>query len=568
MSFLSRIKSKVYSSKYLLFFFVILLLINLINAVHNSFPDEFDNILGGFYINQGLIPYKDFFSHHGLVSYYFASIITIITKQSFIYFRLLYSVLTFIYFISLYKIFRKYLDKELALVFLIFLSILGIASTYFWGQMLLADNLSAFLILPAYILLIAKLISKSKISLVDIAIVAIFSCLTFFTSITFTYLVIFINFVLLTAYLAQNKNKLSPSGIIKMIIILGAPYIFMLSYFVVSGSLSEFYQQNISYNKNTYIYNYPRPEGSTRFNPARYAIVIGYNFYNNYRSLLVQAKDFNLSYPFNITLALVNTILILYLIVTRRYLAAFFILTMLIFSNARSNPLNSKETDFQSAVYITLSLFNLPLIVNILVKELNRNQVYPLKLIYSFAVLLLGSYSFFFVLFIGHKFLDKAYGKFMGFEPMIYDRPFIAPLINKLTDKNDFVWIGPLGFEELLYIDAKQPSKYHWFLRAHSETETIKKELIEDLQRNKPKIVVYKQDFSAFGNNPNSLNTMLMNFLKENYFQIGENSTPSIPYKTSFKEGNYIMAEDFYFNKENEGDLINKLKEFNVIQSE
>lgn len=566
MSFLYRIKSRINSNKYLICFFVVLLFINLINTVHNSFPDEFDNILGGYYINKGLLPYRDFFSHHGLVSYFIASLITIITKQSFVFFRLIYSAVILFYFICLYKFIIKRLGKEISLLYLIFIFILGLSSTYFWGHMLLADNISAYLILPVYILLLIKIIGKLKLSFFDMLIIAFFTALAFFTSITYSYIILFINLLVLFIFYVQHKNMFLSLNTIKLFSILSAPYILFFTYFAVSGSLAQFYQQNIAYNKNIYIYNYPRPEGSTRFNPVRYAIVIGYNFFNNSRSLLVQVKDFNFSYPFNITLALVNSILLLYLLVTKRFLAAVYVLTILVFSNARSNPLNSKETDFQSAVYITLSLFNLPFIFYTLVKELKKNQEYIHKLIYSFMILLLSSYSFFFSLFIFNKFLDKAFGKFMGMDPMIYDRPVIAPIINKLTNNNDYVWIGPHEFEELLYLNEKQPSKYHWFLRAHSQTENIKREFMENMQRNEPKIVVYKRDFSAYGSEGQSMNSLLINFLAEKYFQISEKPSVSMPYKTNFKEGNFSMATDFYFIKDQQQELINKLLQLNLIQ--
>ena len=54
--------------------FIILFCLFLINSVHTSYPDEFENILGGFYINQGRLPYIGFFTHHGPFTYFFASI--------------------------------------------------------------------------------------------------------------------------------------------------------------------------------------------------------------------------------------------------------------------------------------------------------------------------------------------------------------------------------------------------------------------------------------------------------------------------------------------------------------
>lgn len=56
-----------------------LLLLNFSNILHESFTDEYDNLLGGSIINNGGLLYKDFFSNHGPAAYYLAAGIELIS---------------------------------------------------------------------------------------------------------------------------------------------------------------------------------------------------------------------------------------------------------------------------------------------------------------------------------------------------------------------------------------------------------------------------------------------------------------------------------------------------------
>src|SRR3990167_6222799 len=91
---------------YAIFAFIVIWLILLLNSLHESYPDEFDNILGGWLILKGSLPYTGFFSHHGALSYYFASIITLLGGQSFVHFRLLTSFFFLGVFAFTYWIFK------------------------------------------------------------------------------------------------------------------------------------------------------------------------------------------------------------------------------------------------------------------------------------------------------------------------------------------------------------------------------------------------------------------------------------------------------------------------------
>lgn len=51
-------------NKFLTLALSISLVLFLVSAFHEDYPDEYDSILGGKYILEGRIPYKDWFQHH------------------------------------------------------------------------------------------------------------------------------------------------------------------------------------------------------------------------------------------------------------------------------------------------------------------------------------------------------------------------------------------------------------------------------------------------------------------------------------------------------------------------
>jgi len=134
--------------------FLIIALIFFINTFHEEYPDEYDSLVGGKYILEGKIPYRDWFQHHQPGAYLLAAFILPFSGQSFVKFRVLLAFVFFLINLAGYILIKKRCKNFQLHFYLIFLLFLSISATYFWGQMLLADTLSAYLLIPAYILLL------------------------------------------------------------------------------------------------------------------------------------------------------------------------------------------------------------------------------------------------------------------------------------------------------------------------------------------------------------------------------------------------------------------------------
>lgn len=556
---------KIWKNRLYIGFFLLILWIFWTNTFYTRFPDEFDNIVGGWYIIHGKLPYRDFFSHHNPGAYYIGALITLFSRQSFVLFREIFALLLFGITAGFYWFLRKKFAEKEVRFYLGYIVLVGLAATYFWANMLLSETIVAFLFIPAFALFFLRYWLKQKLTHKDLLFISILTSISLLTSFTFLFAIgIFWFFVFI--YYWQHEKLLSKNTFLAVGIAL-VPYILFLIYLLITGSLSEFIFQSIVYNRDYYIYNFPIVSGQVSTNPVRYAISIFYNTSQQLYAILVQFKDFNFAYPVNLTLALVNFGLIAYLVSKRKYSMGILIYLLMIYFNARAEPLTSKETDFHSTVYGFLSLFNLALFVKLIIPNFNKELLSSKKLFYGILMSLVGVYGMFTVAYFTKAFTEKTYMRFMGQAPGIYDEPVVAPIINKIVSKDDYFWIGPFEFQELLYINGKLPSKYHWFLPANERSEKIKTEIVADLLAHRPKLIVFKEDYRIFGVEAKDFNYPIVNFLREHYIQLHDLEKNGVRYRPKITDlHNFDLEWNFYFDKSRTEEIIDLLLKEQIIE--
>ena len=294
---------KIFLHRYQLLILGVILFTFLVNAFHTQFPDEFDNIFGGFLINQGKLPYTGFFTHHNPGAYYFASLITLFTGRSFVQFRIVFALVLSSFYAFSYFFLKERLKEKSLDHFLVYGLIIGLGSTYWWGQMLLSETLVGYMLVPVFLLIIEKAFSKIPFDLKDLVFISVLTFLSLFVSLTYIYLVPVIIGVSLYLYFKDQK-KVAFRHIVNPAAIFALPYVLFLLYLVISGSYKEFYFASVTYNVKYYIYNFPQVAGTYSRNPIRYAVSIARTNINQLFSLLTQVKNFNFSYPLNISLGI------------------------------------------------------------------------------------------------------------------------------------------------------------------------------------------------------------------------------------------------------------------------
>lgn len=548
-------------------FFLILFSVFFINTFHEKYPDEFDNITGGWFILKGYLPYSGFFTHHGPSAYFISALVTLFSGASFVKFRIIYSIFLFLYFLGTYLYFRKKFPVLNNPFYLLFLSLFGISATYFWGHMILADSLAAIFLAPVFTLLFLLSITNKFIERKDIIFIALLTALAVLSSLTFIYLAFI--FYLYTGWLVfkQNKYRLLKKNILVTIVLLGLPYVIYFLYLLLTGSLDEYYTQGIMFNQKYYIYNYPRADNSTTINPIRFAIHIAYVFFNNFTGLLTQLRDFNLAFPYNVTLALANVAMFIYLLTKKKYLFCLTFLFILIFANVRSNPLDSKETDYQSAVYMLISYVSFSYIIVQLYKELATTVSYNLKVIYTVLFLLLSIYGSFMGFFLLNKFYTKAYTKYMGYRPTIYDRPQVAPLLNTINEATYTTWVGPFEFEEWLYTKNPMPSKYHIILPGMGKSPKMQQELLQEFRIKMPESIWYNRNTSILGSPVSEYADFFEQFLNKEYVTLYQLRESGLEYKpVTAPTQSYDIEKMLYMRKDKVDEFSKKLLDHNYIK--
>jgi hypothetical protein len=429
--------------------------------------------------------------------------------------------------------------------------------------MLLADTLAAYLFIPAYLLLLYKDFYRERFERIDLLLVTLFAFLVWFTSMTYLYALAGI--ILYAMYLYAKSEREHKSSwkkiLIDMGVTVGTPYILWFLFLLLTGSLKDYYFANVVYNQEYYIFNYPRAPGA-HFNPIRYAVIIANDFVNNYLPALWGALQFPIGDPMQVTLAVSDAVFFVVLIMTGRLTFIFPFLLSLIYSCARGNPQQIKETDYWASVYIVFSFINGVFALAALTDILNKaKETVSNRVIAGALLLVLWVYWLFMPANMFLRMEDKYFPKYMGQLPLIYDRPQVAPMVNALVSPNDYAWIGPFDFEELFYLKTKIPSKYHWFLDPAAKSK-IKDEMVADFNRTMPKVVVFRRNYAPWGGESRSFNYFMQDFLDAHYFRIYLLNGTLKDYQYKWKVGNtanFDIDGDFNFLKSDQDALLAKL---------
>lgn len=537
------------------FLFFSLFLLFLLNSLHNSYPDEFDNIIGGRFILQGKLPYVGFFSHHGPLAYFLSSLLALFSGQSFVRFRLLTPLFFLVIAALTYKIISR--DRLLSRPFLFaFFFLLAISATYYWGHMFLADSLASFFLLPGYILLFLKIYHQQPLTTKNLGVISLFSSFVVLTAPTYIYVFLTLATICLWYVFLKEKSLMT---LIRSSVVFAIPYLGFLLYLVITESLFEFLYQVVTYNQNYYISNYPRPEGSTTINPVRYAVVIFNNFLIGMHRLLPHVKDFWLDNPLSISLALGNVFLWITLLVQRKYTLTLLAFLATVYSSARGDPSGIGVTGYQAAVYVILGLFHGTVLFPILKKTVAMTKEIPNKASLTSAYLTHLLFWFFLIFFFFVEFWRMNYARYMGTMPLIYDRPQVAKMINTVVPKDHYCWVGPFELEEIFHLQCQMPGKYFWLLPQFNLSTKIQNELLAEFSVHKPDIIVYNRLYSAFGKSAQE-NFFFLNFLREHYVRINDIEIEGQRFVFSPKgTTNLDFDEYFYFEKTQARNLIGKL---------
>jgi len=417
----------------------------------------------------------------------------------------------------------------------------------------LADSLSVLFLSIAFWILIVQTFSKNK-SLKPLFFSSFFVFLMNFSSLTFIYLSLAL--YLWHAFILGTK-ELKKIGLLILFSI--TPYLLYLIYLFITGSFKDFYFANFVYNTELYI-SIPNYTRGNFFNPLKFALTLIYNFAQGYLPLLTKIKYLDLYLPTGV-LAGFSTLILLLLFFARHWFLGLTYFFLLSFSAPRSGLKTFDETDYQSGMFLILGIASTMVVLFLLNKlKKEENVIFDLKRISRFIISVL---LFFTTLFLLGNFYSKFFLRFTQKMPSIYDSSQTKELIDSVINTGDYFWVGPYEPNELFYIDkGKLPGKYPTLLPQFRENEITKKTFIEQFERTKPIIIIYKNQASVFNTPALIFGEFFINWMSDKYTQVEKIKEIEVIKNPSF----FDLKTDLFILNDNKDVTLKKLQDAGFIQ--
>lgn len=540
------------TKKYLVYEISIFLLAGLfffLNSSYVSYPDEFVNILAGVFINQGKIPYKDYFDHHMPFAWYLASFFLRYSFGSYVLFRMYWALFQFAGFATLAIWIRKYY-RDFYKYFLGFFFLYPLLSVYFWIHLYIADSLASFFFSLIFWILITQTLTK-KIHNMALVVAGWLTWALLFSSLTFLYTVLVL-YVWQIYLLYQNKYSMK-----KFIMLMAIPYVLFFLQLLVSGSLYDFYWSNFVYNTKLYI-SIPNYVKGKFFNPFKFGLTLIFNFYTNYLPLLSKIKHLDLYLPVG-TLAGLSTLALLFLLGSANVIEGLFFFLILSFSAPRSNIQTYSETDYQGSMFLVLGLVSAFIVLFILKRrKVMDSLVQDVLRVTRFLICI-------FLLFTSIFLLANTYNKFFlrytQQMPSISKTSFLSRFVDEIIDVGDYFWVGPYEPDIEFYVQkGRLPGKYPTLLPQFREDESLKSSFIAQFEKNTPVIIIFKHEASIFGTPSDIFGQFFVTWLNERYTTLEKEKSNILRSPTSI-----TIKSDLYILKSQKEKTLEKLRQGGYI---
>ena len=527
----------------------------LINAFYVSYPDEFVNLLGGQFINQGKIPYLQFFDHHLSLAWYLAAIILRASFHSYVLFRFFWALFIFGCLFWLGRYLKN--NKEIYPYYQVFFFLYPFLAVYYWLHLYLADSLAAlFFVINFWLLINESLVKKINQKTVYAASLITFALV--FSSLGYIYIAIIL--YLWEAYLIFKDHK-KIFSVVKLALFSLLPYTLYSLYLLLSNSWKSFYIANFVYNTKLYI-SIPNYTMGHYFNPLKFALTLIFNFYQSYLPALTALKDFNLYFPIA-SLAVLGTLLFFLVLIKRNWRLAIFYFLILSFSAPRSNIRKLAETDYQAGLYIVLGVSSAILFFYLIRQiKIKDEMVLFVKKIAAAALMI---YLFFSAIFLIKNTYDKFYLRYTQKMPGIYDLSDKATFIDGIINKGDYYWIGPYEpHHEFFVRKGKLPGKYISLLPQFREDKYFRQSFLQQFENHPPKLIIYKHEASIFMTPSLKFGKFFLQWMKGRYTSVEHIKGIKVVRSPS----SFNLATDLYLRDDQEKNLIQKLIEKGWLERE
>lgn len=489
------------------------------NAPYYDFTDEADNLLGGQFIasNNGTL-YIDYFSHHMPLTYFVSALLFFIIGTKLIAIKVAFGVAMALWILSM----SRHLYKAFGLIaFIAFTLLVALTQTLSWSHMILGETLAAFAIAHALILFItSNKRSPSWPDIISYSLLASIVVLSVLSYLPIALLLYSMGLWVLYKYELGQKRLFSITNVGKILLTLSVyvlPYIFVMGYFVLTHSLSEFREQAINFN--TLYYSQFTSDAPISKLDAALSIVQGITqslysvvtFQPNVKSPIIAAL-FCLVVILSLTV-LYRSKLIIVSVVTS-------IILLLSSSRGGATTLFSNSDTVRSS--IVLSIVGI-LVIAIALMMLSKREIKK-----DIVKRWFGVSAFLFIILISLSSISlmstigREYVKGKATVDTKLEPGSPATVINLVNSPDDYYWIGPIDFSSQIKTNSQFASNHRFYAPWHAACGSCTTDLLGDLETNKPTIIAFSKDVSIWGHKPKDYAPQLMAFLDSNYYKLSD----------------------------------------------
>lgn len=499
---------------------VLLYILFMWNATYLGFQDEIDNILGGVLINQGQIPYVDFFSHHMPLPYFVSAAITLFTGNDVDLFRYIFSTGLFIWLVFIVWKFYKHTSATYTVIFATLLSIVHVGAL---AHLMLAETLIAYAALHVTLIFIFDFFeSRSPITIQKVVLISLLGFIPVLSSVSYLTLSLLI-YVLFGIYYIYYLKLLKRSRyviILRDLAILALPYIIFAFYLLLTHSLHEFY--NDAYKFNTLYY-------------SQFTISAGDSIANAYVNqfytvISTIGQAFFIVPPqltfLNTIALLLAFICIVILLVERKTMSAFLIGALVFIAGARGGIAIDPYTEGtkRAQMYVFLICFIAIYILKWAVEQNRKRKMSDLHKLLFFVAFILSILTITFHTISGLYYnsgISQISSQGVQTDISTPEKGGdLAKIINGVTDKDDTYWLGPWDFYTQMFVDRERASRFTFFLPWHSVCGICSADLQNSFAKQQPVVVYWKHGTDMLGKDVDSYNKELFAFLDERYYRI------------------------------------------------
>lgn len=524
-------------NKFPIICFLISFIISIIIASCRTFCDEADIISASWLMSKGYNLYSDIFCHHMPIPYWFLQIFHILHVDSIVTLRVLFAIITQSYFIFLYLFFRKKISKYIIpLTSVIYFLMRNIM----FQNIILADS---FVALGFFTIFLEILINhEMNFKLKDKILISFATMISFGSSLIAVYplAIFFIYYIVkrVILYIKDKKNvKANFIEDLKFMIIVLIPFIIMLLYFILTKTLDDFIENGIKFNTEYYsIFNEESTPISLIIKQITKLPEWGFEQlkYGTINLYLYKFKTRAVFGGINFVIFIIWSIVSIY----KKRNNAILLVLFSYFCYMRD--------DFHASTFFILCNYFLAEGIICSIKKLkDKKTKIDIKstIIKATVISFVLAYSMLYMYILVMNNYRMIKGKSSVLE---YGKDY-KKIIELTTDETDKIWVAPL-MAELYFVTQREPANENiFYLPWQAIKPGLNQQLVNDLEENKTKLIIYDSNVNIWGIKVSSYANMLEQYLKENYFKIDEKS-------------------NVYFRNENKQEIINILVENNLIR--